>query len=90
MIYNSIISSEDADESNKAKAQLHIGLCYEKLGKVEAKKAYETVLKKYQKFENEVQIASRRLSELNKEENKELSIIKLFEKPLLYLQNVIS
>jgi Tol biopolymer transport system component len=71
-IYEKIVADESAENSVKAKAQLHIGLCYEKLGKEEAIKAYELV---------EVQLASLRLSELSIEEEEEvLSMINLYAK----------
>ncbi|UCE23293.1 MAG: PD40 domain-containing protein [Candidatus Zixiibacteriota bacterium] len=79
-IYEQIVADGSADHAVKAKAQLHIGLCYEKMGKTEAIKAYELVLQNYQNYEDEVYIASLRLSELNKGDNKELSVIKLYEK----------
>ncbi|UCD64463.1 MAG: PD40 domain-containing protein [Candidatus Zixiibacteriota bacterium] len=79
-IYQQIVADESADDAVKAKAQLHIGLCYEKMGKTEAIKAYELVLQNYQNFEDEVYIASLRLAELNKKDDDELSVIKLYEK----------
>jgi Tol biopolymer transport system component len=78
-IYKEVVKDENAAESVKAKAQLHIGLCYEKLGNREAIKAYELVVENYKKFEDEVQIASLRLLELNKAEERDLVIVKLFE-----------
>jgi Tol biopolymer transport system component len=80
-IYEKIVADESAENSVKAKAQLHIGLCYEKLGKTEAIKAYELVLQNYQNYKEEVQLASSRLSELSiEEEEKGLSMINLYEK----------
>ena len=38
-IYKKIVKNNDADKSLRAKALLHVGVCYEKLGKNEAKKA---------------------------------------------------
>ena len=79
-IYEQIVADESADDAVKAKAQLHIGLCYEKMGKAEAIKAYELVLQNYQNYEDEVYAASLRLAELNKQDDEELSVIKLYEK----------
>ena len=45
-LYQKVVS-EAKDRSIAAKAQLHIGLCYEKLGKAEAQKAYERVVRDY-------------------------------------------
>ncbi|NQT77416.1 MAG: PD40 domain-containing protein [Bacteroidetes bacterium] len=80
-IYEKIVADENAEISVKAKAQLHIGLCYEKLGKTEAIKAYELVLQNYQNYKDEVQVASLRLSELRIEEEDEgLTMINLYAK----------
>ena len=79
-IYEKIVADESAENSVKAKAQLHIGLCYEKLGKNEAIKAYELVLQNYQNYEAEVQVASLRLSKLSKEESDDLFVINLYGK----------
>lgn len=78
-IYETIVADETAEDAVKAKAQLHIGLCYEKLGRSEAIKAYELVLQNYQNYEDEVYVANLRLSELNKGDD-DLSVIKLYEK----------
>jgi Tol biopolymer transport system component len=45
--YKKVLAAPDASTSQKARAQLHIGLCYERLGLAEARKAYEAVLEKY-------------------------------------------
>ena len=78
-IYEEVVADENAENSVKAKAQLHIGLCYEKLGKTEAIKAYELVLQNYQNYEDEVQLASLRLSELIKEDDEGLAVINLYK-----------
>ncbi len=78
-IYEKIVADESAENSVKAKAQLHIGLCYEKLGKEEAIKAYELVIQNYNNYKDEVQVASLRLSELSIEEKEiGLTMIKLY------------
>jgi len=46
-VYSQIVKEFPDERAIAAKAQLHIGLCYEKLGKREAQKAYEDVLNKY-------------------------------------------
>ena len=79
-IYEEIVADEDAKNAVKAKAQLHIGLCYEKMGKEEAIKAYELVVQNYQNYTEEVQLASLRLSELNKPDDESMSVIDLYEK----------
>ena len=78
-IYEKIVADESAENSVKAKAQLHIGLCYEKMGKEEAIKAYELVIQNYKNYKDEVQLASLRLSELSIEEKDEgLTMINLY------------
>jgi Tol biopolymer transport system component len=79
-IFEQIVADAGADNSVKAKAQLRIGLCYEKMGKAEAIKAYELVLENYGNYEEEVYVASLRLAELNKEDANDLTVIKLYEK----------
>jgi len=46
-LYEQILKQFPENREIAAKAQLHIGLCYEKLGKEEAEKAYEHVIKEY-------------------------------------------
>ena len=63
-IYRQIVKEFDEDRSLAAKAQLHIGLCYEKLGKNEAVKAYEMVLSRFPKEVEAVSEARGRLAAL--------------------------
>lgn len=37
-LYNQVVDDESADRALRAKALLHVGICYEKLGQEEAKK----------------------------------------------------
>jgi len=46
-IYKEIVAQYGGNRAIAAKAQLHIGLCYEKLGLKEALKAYQHVIDKY-------------------------------------------
>ena len=46
-IYQTIISQYPENRSVAAKTHLHIGLCYEKLGNTQARKAYERVVRDY-------------------------------------------
>jgi len=58
-------------KSNKeiaAKAQLHIGLCYEKLGKEEAVSAFQKVITLYPSQKDVVQIAREKLANMNIDE----------------------
>ena len=70
-----IIVAEYADSREIAsKAQLHIGLCYEKLGKSEAVKAYELVLKNFADQVESVSAARARLSSLSQDKPEELNV----------------
>ena len=46
-VYQTIITQFSDNRPLASKAQLHIGLCYEKLGNTEARKAYERVVRNY-------------------------------------------
>ncbi|MCX5643845.1 MAG: tetratricopeptide repeat protein [Phycisphaerae bacterium] len=46
-IYERVLKDFPKDRLVAAKAQLHIGLCYEKLGTAEARKAYESVVRDF-------------------------------------------
>ncbi len=63
-IFNSIVEDSEADDALQAKALLHVGLCYEKLGKNEASRAYQKLVNNYPAQKNEVAIARERLSRL--------------------------
>ena len=43
---------------------MHVGLCYEKMGKEEATKAYQKLVNNFPGQKNEVAIAKERLSKL--------------------------
>jgi Tol biopolymer transport system component len=45
--YRKVLAAADATRAQKAKAQLRIGACYERLGNSEATKAYEAVLRDF-------------------------------------------
>jgi len=63
-LYSKIVENKNADQSFQAKALLHIGLCYEKLGMKEATKAYQRLVSNFPAQKNEVAIARERLSKL--------------------------
>jgi tetratricopeptide (TPR) repeat protein len=62
-LYQKIVS-EAQDDALAAQAQLHIGICYEKLGREEARKAYETVLREYAEQAEQAGLARARLAAL--------------------------
>jgi Tol biopolymer transport system component len=45
--YRKVLAAADATREQKARAQFQIGACYERLGMVEAQKAYEAVVQQY-------------------------------------------
>lgn len=63
-IYNQIVENKNADLVLQAKALLHVGFCYEKLGKDEATKAYQRLVNSFPGQKSEVAIARKRLSQL--------------------------
>ena len=63
-IYDQIAQDESAELSIRAKALLHVGLCYEKMGKEEATKAYQRLVNNFPGQKSEVAIARERLSRL--------------------------
>ena len=62
-LYKKVVE-EAKDKSLAAKAQLRIGICYEKLGKQEAQKAYQKVIDNYPKQTDTVKAAKEKLSVL--------------------------
>jgi Tol biopolymer transport system component len=54
------------DEALAAQAQLHIGMCYEKLGLGKAREAYEKVIERFPKQAESVRTARERLTKLQK------------------------
>ena len=80
-IYTQIIEKFAEKKEIAADAQLHIGLCYEKLGKTEAIKAYEQVLKNYAGQAKQVAAARERLAALKTEAPSEVSSLKILEGP---------
>lgn len=63
-IFNQIVENQSADKSIQAKALLHVGLCYEKLGKEEATKAYQKLVNNFPGQKGEVAIAREKLNRL--------------------------
>ena len=62
-LYQRIVA-ESQDESLAAKAQLQIGMCYEKLGLAEAQKAYQKVIDRYPLQSQVVALAKERIAQL--------------------------
>ncbi|MBN2415652.1 PD40 domain-containing protein [bacterium] len=78
-LYDRIVKEFRHDREIAAKAQLHIGICYEKLGKTEAVKAYETVIDQFPGEAGVVSEARNRLAELKKEKPTGLVMTRLHQ-----------
>jgi Tol biopolymer transport system component len=65
-LYQEIVKSFPDDRGIAAKAQLHIGLCYEKLGLQEAQKAFQEVVDNYPDQSEAVKVAREKLSVLTR------------------------
>ncbi len=63
-IYRQILDEFSDSRTVGAKAQLHIGICYEKLGLGEAQQAYRGVINNYPEAAQEVAVARQRLATL--------------------------
>ncbi|MFC1766407.1 tetratricopeptide repeat protein, partial [Planctomycetota bacterium] len=63
-IYERVLKDFPEDRAHAAKALLHIGLCYEKLGKQEAQKAYHRLINEFADQSESVRIARRQLEQL--------------------------
>ena len=65
-VYSRIVKEFLDERATAAKAQLQIGLCYEKLGFNEAQKAFQKVIDNYPDQQQEVAVAKERISALTK------------------------
>ncbi|MGD8698219.1 MAG: tetratricopeptide repeat protein [Gemmatimonadales bacterium] len=61
-VYRRILEDFPSSRAVGAKAQLHIGLCYEKLGLQEARQAYRSVIDDFPDHTDEVEVARNRLA----------------------------
>jgi len=84
-LYQKIVAKYSGQSGVAAKAQLRIGICYEKLGNTEAVKAYEAVLNRFPKEAEAVAEARGRLAALRKEEPAGLTMSRLLP-PDVYLE----
>lgn len=67
-VYREIVKEHSDEASVAAKAQLHIGMCYEKLGRDKAKAAYQKVIERFPTETEVVQQARERLQALEQAE----------------------
>ena len=63
-LYEKIAGDENADRALRAQAQLHIGICWEKMGKKEAIAAYQKVVYGYSDYADQVRAAQEALVRL--------------------------
>jgi len=61
-VYSRVVKEFPDERATAAKAQLHIGLCYEKLGLKEAEKAFQRVIDNYPEQSESVKVAKEKLS----------------------------
>lgn len=80
-LYKQVADNTNAGNSLQAKALLHVGLCYEKMGKEEALKAYQRLVTDFPGQKSEVAIARERLNKLIKPQ-KENKVAKISSKIL--------
>jgi len=86
-LYKQILDKFPKNREVAAKAQLHVGLCYEKLGLKEAQKAYQKVVDDFPEQAEVVKIAKEKLSALQKAQtvvekvDKEFKIRKVWAGP---------
>ena len=85
-LYEQILKQFQENREIAAKAQLHIGLCYEKLGLREATSAYQTVIQNYGEQKESVSKAQERLAKLTQpevkpEEPEGIRIRQIWKKP---------
>jgi Tol biopolymer transport system component len=64
VLFNQVADNSTAEISLRAKALLHIGMCYEKQGTQEAIKSYQRLVNSFPTQKNEVAIARERLMRL--------------------------
>jgi Tol biopolymer transport system component len=63
--YMKVIAATGVPRTLAATAQYHIGLCYEKLGNTEARKAFERVLSAYQDQKDTIALARARMNAMD-------------------------
>jgi Tol biopolymer transport system component len=64
VIFSRIAEDKAVDPAVRARAQLHVGICYEKLGRREARAAYQKVIDGYPQQHQEVALARERMGRL--------------------------
>lgn len=81
-LFNQVADNSKADQSVRAKALLHIGMCYEKMGNQGAVKAYQQIVSNFPSQKNEVAVARERLLRLTRKDKPgEVSVKQVWEGP---------
>lgn len=65
-IYNSLVNDMNANRALRAKALLHVGICYEKLGNQNARKTYQKLISEYADQTSIVALGKEKLKGLKK------------------------
>jgi len=89
-IFRKILTRFPEERTVAAKAQLQIGICYEKLGMKEAQRAYQNVIDNYSDQVEEAKLAREKLASLlkTKAEAKEMKIRKVLEGQIVVYSSV--
>jgi len=95
-IFQKIVKQYSQNREAAAKAQLHIGLCYEKLGLKEAEKSYQKVIENFPDQKEAVERAREKLSSLQRAwaaletGDKEFNIRRIWEGPDVDFSGAVS
>ncbi|NOR15729.1 MAG: tetratricopeptide repeat protein [Candidatus Aminicenantes bacterium] len=85
-LYKKVLEQFPENREIAAKAQLHIGLCFEKLGHKEAVKAYELVVQNFSDQKEPASTARARLAALTEKKPPGLTFTKLLMPERLYIE----
>ncbi len=95
-LYQDIVKRFPGEREVAARAQLHIGFCYEKLGLEEAQKAFQEVVENYPEQSEAVKVAREKLSVLTRAQaliekgREELTIRQVWSGPLVDILGAVS
>ncbi len=89
-LYDRIVRDFPDDHALAAKALVQMGQCYEKLGRAEAKKAYERVIRDYADQAEPLQVARARLAALTRPPRHEMTVRRVWSGPMADIDGEIS
>jgi Tol biopolymer transport system component len=89
-LYDRIVRDFPDDHVLAAKALVQMGQCYEKLGKAEAKRAYERVIRDYADQAEPLQVARARLAALTRPPRHEMTVRRVWADPMADVSGQIS